>query len=228
MAEPPRRGRAVDNGPAAAPEAPSAQDMWLASQGANLGNANAAPPSGLGLGGDPAFEYRRGRAEAPSPFPAPVRSSRRAPAYDNPNAAGTVSAPLSPSRLYAQLEIGRGPSAPAPAPWPPAFEGQRGGFGAPGMPVGRPTARDLSIPPSGLHQSHTPEPGSPLSTFAPFSPPALSSSLRPSSAEGKHNGSYISPSTLLSPAPPAGQGKLPKDGGLAQSFSKLGVGEKTP
>ncbi|KLT41907.1 hypothetical protein CC85DRAFT_101955 [Cutaneotrichosporon oleaginosum] len=223
--EAPRRGRAVDNGPAAAPEAPSAQDMWLAAQGANLGSP---APSGLGLGGDPAFEYRRGREAASPSFPAPVR--RRAPAYDNPNAAGTVSAPLSPSRLYAQLEIGRGPSAPAPAPWPPAFEGQRGGFGAPGMPpvgpVVRPAARDLSIPPSGLHQSHTPDPGSPLSTFAPFSPPVIASTLHPSSAEGKNNGSYISPSALLSPAPASGP--LPKDGDLVQGFSKLGVDDKSP
>ncbi|BEJ14614.1 hypothetical protein CspHIS471_0403810 [Cutaneotrichosporon sp. HIS471] len=220
-AEAPRRGRAADNGPAA-PEAPSAQDMWLASQGSNLGNA--APSSGLGLGGDPALEYRRGRAETPSPFPAPVRSSRRTPAYDNPNSAGTVSAPLSPSRLYAQLEIGRGPSAPAPAPWQSSFEGQRGGFGAPGMPpVGRTPARDLSVP-STLHQSHTPEPGSPLTTFAPFSPPMLSGSLHPSSAGDKNNGSYISPSALLSPAPAAGS--LPRASDLAQSFSKLGVDEK--
>jgi hypothetical protein len=89
-------------------------------------------------------------------------------------------------------------------------------------PVGRPAARDLSIPPSGLHQSHTPEPGSPLSTFAPFSPPVLSGSLHPSSAEGKNNGSYISPSALLS------AGQLPKDGDLAKSFSKLGVDERSP
>lgn len=235
------RGRPNDNGPvaAAAPEVPSAQDMWLASQGSNLGNANAAPSGsgGLGLGGDPAFDYNRRGRTVEQQFPPTGRGSlRRAPqAYDNPNAAGTVSAPLSPSRLYAQLEIGRGPSAPAPAPWPAAFD-QRGGYGAPGMPVHPPerssrnvsaTTRDLSMPSSHLHQSHTAEPASPLSTFAPFSPPTLSSSLHPSAAD-KGNKSYISPSALLSPA--AQGAKLPKEGGgldsLASSFGKLGVDEK--
>lgn len=163
--EPARRGRTSD---IAAPDlqaqqAPAAQDLWLASQGTNLGN-----PSSLGLGGlgEAAFADYNTRGRVADPH------VRARPNYDNPNSGGTVSAPLSPSRLYAQLEIGRGPSAP----WPAFERSYERGYAA------------RQHAPSGLHHSHTPE--TPLPTFAPFSPPNQGRELERD---------FISPSTLLSP-----------------------------
>lgn len=216
--EPARRGRSGETAQTHEVQAPAAQDLWLASQGTNLGN-----PGALGLGGlgEAAFaDYNtRGRVVDPQ-YPSRSAAQRRTPSsYDNPNAGGTVSAPLSPSRLYAQLEIGRGPSAP----WPASFENrnfapsERAGpstYGAPGRNV---SGRDLSVPsaPSNLHHSHTAE--SPMPTFAPFSPPVVTSALEEST--------YISPSTLLSPPPKDGELPDKEEGvdALASSFGGLGV-----
>ncbi|KAL1409910.1 hypothetical protein Q8F55_003909 [Vanrija albida] len=254
-----RRGRTneVSAGAAASAAAASgvsernvAQDMWLAAQGPNLGN-----PSGLGLGGvadSPFAEYGgRGRepvtrAMDPSQYPARARDRRQASNYDNPNAAGTVSAPLSPSRLYAQLEIGRGWAYDSPGGFGAPGTRPSGGntpsagpstFGAPGSSnEARPgrrnvsNTRDLSHPPSQLAQSHTlgdDDPTSPLPTFAPFSPPVLPSSLHPSMAEsGSGSAPYISPSALLSPSPqvPGLPGEVDKGvESLTHGFGALGV-----
>lgn len=232
---------------AGAHDAPSAQDLWLQSQGANLGNG---PTGSLGLGGVGESQFsdynqRGGRIDARYAGARPT-PSRTATAYDNPNAAGTVSAPLSPSRLYAQLELGRGPSAPT---WNYESQARGGAYGAPGAPPtggssfagsapgegsgsrirNAPGGRDLSLPPSQLHQSHTAADTSPLPTFAPFSPPTLSAPLAHAGGNDKNNATFISPSTLLSPAPQ--QSQLPPAGGaegvevLTQTFDKLGVGK---
>lgn len=268
-----RRGRQSDTGPgsSAAGSDMSNDERWLQSHAAAAGG-------GLGLGGFneasiPDFNSR-GRDVAPvsvplhRPSPLEANNSRSnsgrrgTTSYDNPNAVGTVSAPLSPSRLYAQLEIGRGAGAGAPQ-WSTGYESQRGGaFGAPGGPTSAhpagpstygagqghaggdaPSARgrvvsgnrDLSMPSSQLHLSHSAnehEPASPLPAFAPFSPPVLATSLHPNSASGsagmgtKNNTeAFISPSTLLSPSPQVPP--LPADGSkvesLAKSFGQLGV-----
>ncbi|TXT11155.1 hypothetical protein VHUM_01906 [Vanrija humicola] len=221
-----RYGPTNGPGPTGVSERNVAQDMWLAAQGPNLGN-----PSGLGLGGRGREPVTR--AMDPSQYPARPRDRRQASNYDNPNAAGTVSAPLSPSRLYAQLEIGRGTR---PAGGSSATPAGPSTFGAPGSSNeargGRrnvSNSRDLSHPPSQLAQSHTlaDDPTSPLPTFAPFSPPVLPSSLHPSMAEtGTGSAPYISPSALLSPSPqvPGLPGELDKGvESLTHGFGALGV-----
>lgn len=261
MAEPMhgRRGRTSDQGVgpnsaaplSAAPEMPAAPDLWTQSRSGPVPNSGANTSS-LGLGGvpEPAFpaEYnQRGRDPVSrameNNFPRSSGSRRGTASYDNPNAVGTVSAPLSPSRLYAQLEIGRG--------W--GYD-QRGSYGAPGGPAGPahtpspstygpasagpdgPAARgrnvsstrDLSMPSSQLHQSHSVDPTSPLPAFTPFSPPVLSASLHPSSAAGKKESGapFISPSTLLSPQTQTNSLPAGKVDSLAQSFGQLGVDTK--
>jgi terminal uridylyltransferase len=62
------------------------------------------------------------------------------------------------------------------------------------------------------------DPPSPLPPFAPFSPPTVPSILRPLNGEPA---SYISPSTLLSPA--SQPQMLGGVDGLAASFGKMGV-----
>ncbi|WWD22056.1 hypothetical protein CI109_106544 [Kwoniella shandongensis] len=93
----------------------SAQDLWLQSQGANLGGVGS-----LGLGFDDfGLNDRgsRGRDTNTRGLDAPGGAYRGAPtsrrsasAYEGGAGpgSGTVSAPLSPHRLYAQLEIGKG------------------------------------------------------------------------------------------------------------------------
>jgi hypothetical protein len=80
-------------------------------------------------------------------------------------------------------------------------------------------SRDLSMPPSQLHQSHSAtDQASPLPVFAPFSPPVLAASLAPSAgklgADLHKDAAFISPSTLLSPQPHVHS--LPADGAGAK------------
>lgn len=141
-----------------------------------------------------------------------------------------MSAPLSPLRLYAQLEMGKGPQAGQPN-WP-TYDPRL--HVSPGMPVDRMTgpssyrvsnasnaSRSNGVRPGGGPVSEH-EPPSPLPVFAPFSPPAVPSLLRPSNGEAR---SYISPSTLLSPE--GRQTDLPVAAAavddLADNFGSLGV-----
>ncbi|XAO24786.1 hypothetical protein I312_103592 [Cryptococcus bacillisporus CA1280] len=93
----------------------SAQDLWLQSQGANLGGVQVA---GLGFGFDDLeLHGARGRDTVARGLDTPSGAYRNSPsarrsasAYEG-NAAptsGTISAPLSPKRMYAQLELGKG------------------------------------------------------------------------------------------------------------------------
>lgn len=143
--------------------------------------------------------------------------------------SGTVSAPLSPHRLYAQLELGKGPQ-PSQPNWS-AYDPRQ--YASPGMPVDRvagpssyrnvsgPTTASRSgsmAPVNGQHlDTETP---SSLPSFAPFSPDTRTSTLQPLKGEPAD---YISPSTLLSPEQI--KATLPKNSveGLAASFDKLGV-----
>ncbi|WVQ84006.1 hypothetical protein IAT38_006151 [Cryptococcus sp. DSM 104549] len=96
----------------------SAQDLWLQSQGANLGGVTAG---GLGLGFDDlGLHGVRGRDTGTRGLDTPGGAYRGAPtsrrsasAYEGGAGptSGTVSAPLSPHRLYAQLELGKGMNA---------------------------------------------------------------------------------------------------------------------
>ncbi|KAK8846746.1 hypothetical protein IAR55_005833 [Kwoniella newhampshirensis] len=91
----------------------SAQDLWLQSQGANLGGVGS-----LGLGFDDFGLNDRGTRgrdtvarglDAPGGAYRGVPTSRRSASAFEGGAgpgSGTVSAPLSPHRLYAQLELG--------------------------------------------------------------------------------------------------------------------------
>ncbi len=206
----------------------SAQELWLASQGANLGGVG-----GLGLGFteygfDPNGARGRDTATRGLEIPGSYRESRRsASVYEG--GSGSISAPLSPHRLYAQLELGKGPQN-----WP-AYDPRL--HASPGMPVDRVSGpsnyrtgtnnalRGASrsgslIPTNGSHLADI-EPPSPLPAFAPFSPPnPIPSTLQPLNVESAN---YISPSTLLSPAPEPQS--LPKSAvnSLAQSFDRMGV-----
>lgn len=93
----------------------SAQDLWLQSQGANLGGVQVG---GLGFGFDDLGVHgARGRdtvargLDTPSGAYRNNPSARRSASAYGGNAAstsGTISAPLSPQRMYAQLELGKG------------------------------------------------------------------------------------------------------------------------
>lgn len=153
---------------------------------------------------------------------------------------------MSPHRLYAQLELGKGPQ-PAHVHWgafdpraqiSPAMMPERAS-GASSFRTGtassgpsRSGSLNLNVPnvtapphPTGLSlESAGPaEPTSPLPPFMPFSPPMPQTTLRPLNGEPA---SYISPSTLLSPP------SAPKDlravggagiEGLTRDFGKMGV-----
>lgn len=93
----------------------SAQDLWLQSQGANLGGVQVA---GLGFGFDDLeLHGARGRDTVARGLDTPSGAYRNGPsarrsasAYEGNSAptSGTISAPLSPQRMYAQLELGKG------------------------------------------------------------------------------------------------------------------------
>ncbi|WVW78727.1 hypothetical protein I302_100687 [Kwoniella bestiolae CBS 10118] len=127
----------------------SAQDLWLQSQGSNLGGVG-----GLGLGFDDlGLSERGGRGrdtgtrglETPGGAYRGAPTSRRsASAYEGGNGptSGTISAPLSPHRLYAQLELGKGlqpPSTSNPSSSPsnawPGYDPRL--HASPGMPMDR-------------------------------------------------------------------------------------------
>lgn len=215
----------------------SAQEMWLASQGSNLGNVGS-----LGLGFPEAFDMQGGRGrdtsarglETPG---GPYRSSRRSVSnydHDNPG-SGSISAPLSPHRLYAQLEMGKGPAAGWPAYDPrqhvsPGVPLQTGGPSTYGNRSGSNSGAQKSSARSGMLPSPSSNGGtskgldqpSPLPSFQPFSPPMPHSKLRQLNGEATAT-SFISPSTLLSP--PQGQASLPGPSvdSLASDFGRMGV-----
>ncbi len=204
----------------------SAQELWLASQGTNLGGVG-----GLGLGfTEHGFDVHNARGRDPGTrgleTPDSYREQRRSTStYEG--GSGSISAPLSPHRLYAQLDLSRGPQN-----WP-AYDPRL--HASPGMPVDRVsgpssyrnstsasqrTSRSGSlIPTNGGHLGEV-DPSPPLPAFAPFLPNHIASNLRPLNGEPA---SYISPSTLLSPAqdPPS----LPATSvnSLAQGFGRMGV-----
>lgn len=180
--------------------------------------------------------------ETPGGFGLRAPGGRSASNFDN-GGSGSISAPLSPHRLYAQLEMNR---PQVPPVWPnaafasalPSASGASYGM----APVGTPatgmsrsgTSTGIGIP---SHQGngkngggggpYDQEPPSPLPTFAPFSPPAIPSMLKPLNGEPAN---YISPSTLLSPPNPAKRlvsTSSPLGGreveGLAEKFGEMGV-----
>lgn len=220
----------------------SAQDLWLSAQGSNLGGVGSgslglqgfdAPASGAGSASGSAGG--RGRDTQSRGLETPggaYRNTRRAvSAYDDGAGSGSISAPLSPHRLYAQLEMGKGPQLNQ-ANWQTSMLGyDPRQHSTAGMPVGssshRGQPRSTSQVPGTAVKSVGAERGgltSPMPTFAPFSPAAPTSSLRPLNGE---MASYISPSTLLSPPQAAtnlpGASASAAIDGLASSFDKMGV-----
>lgn len=209
----------------------SAQDLWLASQGDNLGNVGT-----LGLGFPDAFDGpgNRGRDTAARGLETPgnFAASRRGPSHfdhDKPG-PGTMSAPLSPHRLYAQLEMGKGPAAGWPTydPRQNVTGGSSVSSGGPSAYAGSSTGGRGNIPNRSTASSHaapgsgapTPRSGSinasnsksqesaglgpvnmSMPMFQPFSPPMPQSSLRHMNEAEANSASFISPSTLLSPQP---------------------------
>lgn len=230
----------------------TAQDLWLASQGNNLGNIGS-----LGLGFPESFDAPGGRGrdtsarglETPG---GPFRSSRRSTNnYDHENpGSGSISAPLSPHRLYAQLEMGKGPAAG----WPAYDPRQQVSAGVPLLPAGGPSTygsrsgsssgtgvgagaagqkpairggSTLPPPPSasnggGSSTTSGSEKHSLFPSFQPFSPPMPHSKLRHLNGEATAS-SFISPSTLLSP--PQAAATLPPQGvdSLIGDFGRMGV-----
>ena len=214
----------------------SAQDLWLAGQGANLG--------GVGNLGLHTFDVRgRDPQSRGLETPGGPRGGRRAvSAFDEGAGSGSISAPLSPQRLYAQLEMGKGPQLQPN--WPPSLMNYDPRLHATqGMPVHATSSHRV---PSGRSASRVPsaatspvavsdkvvgaamEPPSPLPVFAPFSPPTHTAGLSLGDAA-----SFISPSTLLSPQkedrqlPPVSSASANATANtvdnLANSFDKMGV-----
>lgn len=244
-----RRGRQSE-GNAAEQDEVSAQEQWLASQGPNLGNMGS-----LGLGFSEGFDSQgqsqggRGRdtssrgLENPSGVYGGGRRSTSKFNHDDPG-TGSISAPLSPHRLYAQLEMGKGPQAG----WP-SYDPRQGGLGVPNPSsgpssyanpnpgAGRSTSSSHVAPGSGAPPSRSasssnsngsgimgkPEPIA-HPTFQPFSPPIPTSKLRHMKAGESSMTSFISPSTLLSP--PQASASLPPQSNvdaLANDFGQMGV-----
>lgn len=217
----------------------SAQDLWLSSQGSNLGGVGSLglqgfEPAASGSGGSSSANNSNGRGrdtqarglETPG---AGYRGARRAvSAYDDGAGSGSISAPLSPHRLYAQLEMGKGPQIPQSS-WPSAmmnYDPRQ--HSTAGMPVSsasqRGQPRSASLVPGSRSIGEERDVPSSLPTFAPFSPAAPTSSLKPLNGEPA---AYISPSTLLSP--PSQSAALPSGNAgnaidsLANNFNQLGV-----
>jgi len=230
----------------------SAQEQWLASQGPNLGNIGS-----LGLGFPEGFDGQgqsqggRGRDTSARGLETPVgpyghgRRSTSKFNHDDPG-TGSISAPLSPHRLYAQLEMGKGPAAG----WP-VYDPRQANLGAP-IPSGGPSSYPNPNPNAGRSTSSShvaPGSGAPPSrsasssnsnsngsgnmnkaepiahpAFQPFSPPIPASKLRHMNAGESSMTSFISPSTLLSP--PQAAASLPSQSGvdtLTNDFGKMGV-----
>lgn len=243
--EPPARGRGSEGD---INNDYTAQELWLASQGTNLGGVGSL---GLGFPETPFSSGGRGRDTASRGLETPggpySSARRQAGAYDTDNGGpGSVSAPLSPHRLYAQLEMGKGP-AKVPTGWP-TYDPRQNVSGAP-MPVGGGAGsasgyRSVSRTTGGLHAPTGPggsssispranangssstkplDPPSPLPSFQPFSPPLPNSTLRHINGEPGAT-TFISPSTLLSP--PQDLATLPplaSVDNLANTFGRLGV-----
>lgn len=239
-----RRGRQSEGNTTDNSAEVSAQDLWLASQGNNLGNIGS-----LGLGFPEGFDAGRGRDTSARGLETPGNyASRRGPShFDHETPSGTMSAPLSPHRLYAQLEMGKGPASGWPAyesrqnapagssaapGGPSAFAGpSTGGVGnnknrstpsaknAPGS--GAPTPRSGSV--NGSHTSKAQEAAATMPVFQPFSPPLLHSKLRHMNAAEANSASFISPSTLLSPQPAAATLPPSSVDSLVNDFDKMGV-----
>lgn len=215
----------------------NAQDVWHSSQGTNLGNLGTLGLQGFEPTGSShhSNNNNRGRDTQSRTLETPgagYRGPRRAvSAYDDGAGSGSISAPLSPHRLYAQLELGKGPQL-AQSNWPTSImDYDPRHHSTAGMPVASSSHRGGSgrsaslIPGSVNGKNSAVEPPSHLPTFAPFSPPAPTSSLRPLNGEPAQ---YISPSTLLSP--PTGKQALPNAAAataaidhLVSSFDKMGV-----
>lgn len=220
----------------------TAQELWLASQGPNLGNV-ASGSGSLGLafeGYNPDSSTSRGRdtstrgLETPGGF-GHHRHNRKSPSgYDNNGGSGSISAPLSPHRLYAQLEMGTTQANPV---WGSGFNtayDSRHHLGVPNNTNANAgaststashripsTARSSSLlPTQPISVSGYEEPPSPLPAFAPFSPPSIPSSLKPLNGEPA---SYISPSTLLSPANHSAMLESSGVEALSNTFEQLGV-----
>lgn len=224
-----RRGRQSE-GSVADQQDLSAQELWLASQGSNLGNVGS-----LGLGFPDSLDAQGGRGrdtsarglEAPS---GPFLTRRSASNYDHENpGSGSISAPLSPHRLYAQLEMGKGPSAGWPAydPRQHASPGVPMASGGPSSYANRPGSasgqKRSGMPPTSSSNGAakgTMDGKTPLA-FQPFSPPMPHSKLRQLNGEATAS-SFISPSTLLSP--PQGPASLPQGvDSLINDFGRMGV-----
>ncbi|WWC87233.1 uncharacterized protein L201_002121 [Kwoniella dendrophila CBS 6074] len=127
----------------------SAQDLWLQSQGSNLGGVGGLGLGfdDLGLGERSSGGSSRGRDTVSRGLETPGGAYRGAPtsrrsasAYEGGNGptSGTISAPLSPHRLYAQLELGKGlqpsPNGSQTSPWP-GYDPRL--HASPGMPMDR-------------------------------------------------------------------------------------------
>jgi terminal uridylyltransferase len=203
---PTRRGR-TSEGNIESPSEYTAQDLWLSSQGSNLGGFGSGS-YGFETPGSRGRDTSSRGLETPGGLPRAggsglgsvggVPSRRSASAFEN-GGSGSISAPLSPHRLYAQLEMGKGPT-PSQPNWP-TYDPRM--HATPGLAVGashRVSKTDLPV-------------------FAPFSPPNQRSTLKPLNGEM----TFISPSTLLSPDQE--DVGLPAGGveGLAESFGKMGV-----
>ncbi|ORX34392.1 hypothetical protein BD324DRAFT_146131 [Kockovaella imperatae] len=233
----PRRGRQSEGDV----DSYTAQEQWLASQGPNLGGMST-----LGFGLDHTDSrgrdnVQRGGHETPG-----YRGQRRAVSAYEPNdgaGSGSISAPLSPHRLYAQLEMGKGP-LPGQPNWSTSVGYDPRSHSSTGLPVNpaigsgssrsAPNRSGSSAAPgsAGLPAPVGSELGtSPPPAFAPWSPDNRKSLLQPLNGEPA---SYISPSTLLSPPqetkalPPSGDDPTAKNGGelvdaLANNFEKMGV-----
>jgi len=216
----------------------SAQDLWLSSQGSNLGGVGSlglqgfepvASGSGSASGATNSNRGRDTQARGLETPGAGYRGARRAvSAYDDGAGSGSISAPLSPHRLYAQLEMGKGPQIPQ-SNWPSSmmnYDPRQ--HSTAGMPVSsasqRGQPRSASLVPGGRSIGEERDIPSSLPTFAPFSPAAPTSSLKPLNGEPA---AYISPSTLLSPpsqiaALPPANAESAIDS-LATNFNQLGV-----
>lgn len=140
-----------------------------------------------------------------------------------------MSAPLSPNRLYAQLELGKGPHTFAA--YDPRLHASPGmavdrvsgpsSYRGPSRSTANGATRSGPLIATNGSQSVDMEPPSPLPTFAPFSPPnPIPSTLRPLNGEPAD---YISPSTLLSPAQDPSSLPSAAVNSLTNSFGKMGV-----
>ncbi|CAD6585977.1 MAG: hypothetical protein TREMPRED_004293 [Tremellales sp. Tagirdzhanova-0007] len=206
----------------------SAQDLWLASQGANLGDVSGGTLGVMEHGFD--ANNARGRDTAARGLETPD-SYRGARISTHEGGSGSISAPLSPHKPYAQLDFGRGSEN-----WPGTYDPRL--HASPGMPVDRvsgpsnyrTTSNAASygssrsgplVPTNGEHVGGDIEPYMSLPAFVPFQPKHTTSSNRGSINSPAAN--YISPSTLLSPTQEPPSLPTPTVDTLNRDFSKMGV-----